>query len=113
MTSTALIAQVTTALTKCTEGVYRRQLREFLADALCVLGLRIYEFSGHSLNCLVGCLQSYRADVAFSPEYGVGYVMLMNAESNLINEFTPDFWARCFKHLEQASLLAGPSKKAS
>jgi beta-lactamase class C len=37
---------------------------------------------------------------------------LMNAESNLINEFTPDFWARCFKHLEQASLVAGSIKTA-
>jgi beta-lactamase class C len=39
-------------------------------------------------------------------------VMLMNAESNLINEFTPDFWARSFKHLKQASLVAGSSESA-
>jgi beta-lactamase class C len=105
-----LIAQVTTPLTKSIKETYRRQWREFLSDAHYGLGWRIYDFAGHTLNYHGGWVQGYRADIAFSPEYGVGYVMLMNAESNLINEFTPDFWARCFKHLEQASLVAGSLK---
>lgn len=108
--SAELISQVTTALTKSKKEVYRRQWRKFLSDAHYGLGWRIYDFAGHTLNYHGGWVQGYRADIAFSPEYGVGYVMLMNAESNLINEFTPDFWARCFKHLEQASLVAGSSK---
>jgi beta-lactamase class C len=104
--SPELISQVTTPLTKSTKEVYRRQWRKFLSDAHYGLGWRVYDFAGHTLNYHGGWVQGYRADIAFSPEYGVGYVMLMNAESNLINEFTPDFWARCFKHLEQVSLLA-------
>jgi beta-lactamase class C len=107
-----LIAKVTTPLTKSKKEIYRRQWREFLSDAHYGLGWRIYDFAGHTLNYHGGWVQGYRADIAFSPEYGVGYVMLMNAESNLINEFTPDFWARCFKHLEQASLVAGSLKTA-
>jgi beta-lactamase class C len=109
--SPELVSQVTTALTKSKKEVYRRQWRKFLSDAHYGLGWRIYDFAGHTLNYHGGWVQGYRADIAFSPEYGVGYVMLMNAESNLINEFTPDFWERCFKHLEQASLVAGSSKK--
>jgi len=105
--SPELISQVTTALTKSKKEVYRSQWRKFLSEAHYGLGWRIYNFAGHTLNYHGGWVQGYRADIAFSPEFGVGYVMLMNAESNLINEFTPDFWARCFKHLEQASLLAG------
>ncbi len=108
--SPELISQVTTALTKSKKEVYRRQWRKFLSDAHYGLGWRIYDFAGHTLNYHGGWVKGYRADIAFSPEYGVGYVMLMNAESNLINEFTPDFWARCFKHLEQASLVAGSAK---
>jgi beta-lactamase class C len=108
--SPELITQVTTALTKSKKEVYRRQWRKFLSDAHYGLGWRIYDFNGHTLNYHGGWVQGYRADIAFSPEYGVGYVMLMNAESNLINEFTPDFWERCFKHLEQASLVAGSLK---
>jgi len=102
-----LISKVTAPLTKSKKEVYRRQWRKYLSDAHYGLGWRIYDFAGHTLNYHGGWVQGYRADIAFSPEYGVGYVMLMNAESNLINEFTPDFWARCFKHLEQASLVAG------
>ena len=105
--SPELIAQVTTPLTKSKKEIYRRQWRNFLSDAHYGLGWRVYDFAGHTLNYHGGWVQGYRADIAFSPEYGVGYVMLMNAESNLINEFTPDFWARCFKHLEQVSLVAG------
>jgi beta-lactamase class C len=110
--SPELISQVTTPLTKSTKEVYRRQWRKFLSDAHYGLGWRIYDFAGHTLNYHGGWVQGYRADIAFSPEYGVGYVMLMNAESNLINEFTPDFWARCFKHLEQVRLLAGSIQTA-
>lgn len=105
-----LITQVTTPLTKSKKETYRRQWREFLSDAHYGLGWRIYDFAGHTLNYHGGWVQGYRADIAFSAEYGVGYIMLMNAESNLINEFTPDFWDRCFKHLEQASFVAGSSK---
>ncbi|MFT5839281.1 MAG: beta-lactamase class C [Flavobacteriales bacterium] len=110
--SSKLIAQVTAPLTKSKKEVYRRQWRKFLSDAHYGLGWRIYDFAGHTLNYHGGWVQGYRADIAFSPEYGVGYVMLMNAESNLINEFTPDFWARCFKYLKQASLIAGSIKTA-
>ncbi|MFT6088213.1 MAG: beta-lactamase class C [Glaciecola sp.] len=110
--SPELITQVTTPLTKSKKEVYRRQWRKFLSDAHYGLGWRIYDFAGNTLNYHGGWVQGYRADIAFSPEYGVGYVMLMNAESNLINEFTPDFWARSFKHLKQASLVAGSSESA-
>jgi beta-lactamase class C len=110
--SPELITQVTSPLTKSKKETYRRQWREFLSDAHYGLGWRIYDFAGHTLNYHGGWVQGYRADIAFSPEFGVGYVMLMNAESNLINEFTPDFWERCFKHLEQASLVAGSLESA-
>lgn len=108
-----LIKQVTAPLTKSKKETYRRQWRRFLTDAHYGLGWRVYDFAGHTLNYHGGWVQGYRADVAFSPEHGVGYVMLMNAESNLINEFTPDFWDRYFKHLEQASLMADLPKKAT
>jgi len=31
------------------------------------------------------------------PEHKVGYVMLMNAESNMINSTTAEFWKRYLK----------------
>ncbi|MEP2652514.1 MAG: serine hydrolase domain-containing protein, partial [Paraglaciecola sp.] len=101
-----LIKQVTEPRVKSKKELYRRQWRNHLSDAHYGLGWRVYEFKGHKLNYHGGWVKGYRADVAFSPEFGVGYVMLMNAESNLINEFTPDFWARCFEHLESLQLTA-------
>ncbi|MEP0175185.1 MAG: serine hydrolase domain-containing protein [Paraglaciecola sp.] len=101
-----LIEQVTEPRVKSKKELWRRQWRNYLSDAHYGLGWRVYEFKGHKLNYHGGWVKGYRADVAFSPEFGVGYVMLMNAESNLINEFTPDFWARCFEHLESLQLTA-------
>ncbi|WP_158966354.1 serine hydrolase [Paraglaciecola sp. L3A3] len=94
----ALVKQVTTPLTKSKKELYRRQWRKHLSDAHYGLGWRVYEFDGEILNYHGGWVKGYRADVAFAPDFGVGYVMLMNAESNLINEFTPDFWQRYFKY---------------
>ena len=99
--SPELVTTVTTPLTHSKREIYRREWRQYLKDAHYGLGWRIYNFNGHTLNYHGGWVQGYRADVAFAPEYGVGYVMLMNAESNLINQFTADFWAACFEAIEQ------------
>jgi beta-lactamase class C len=96
-----LVETVTTPLIESKREIYRREWRQYLRDAHYGLGWRIYDFNGHKLNYHGGWVQGYRADVAFTPDYQVGYVMLMNAESNLINQFSADFWAACFNQLEQ------------
>ncbi|MGJ8681461.1 serine hydrolase domain-containing protein [Paraglaciecola sp.] len=98
-----LVQQVTSPLTKSKKELYRRQWRKHLSDAHYGLGWRVYQFEGETLNYHGGWVKGYRADVAFAPEFGVAYVMLMNAESNLINEFTPDFWARYFSQAKANS----------
>lgn len=92
----ALINDVTTPRVKTSREVYRRGWRESLRDAHYGLGWRIYDFDGHIINYHGGWVKGYRADVAFVPELGVGYVMLMNAESNMINTTTAEFWRRYF-----------------
>ena len=110
----SLVQTVTRPITLSKRETYRREWRQYLKDAHYGLGWRIYDFNGHTLNYHGGWVQGYRADVAFAPDYGVGYVMLMNAESNLINQFTADFWAACFKALEkQDKLLSNNSMAAS
>jgi beta-lactamase class C len=98
-----LVETVTTPMTPSKQEIYRKDWRPYLLDAHYGLGWRIYDFKGHTLNYHGGWVQGYRADIAFSPEYQVGYVMLMNAESNLINQFSAQFWVNCFKQLEQQS----------
>lgn len=95
--SAELVNEVTSPLTISKKELYRRNWRKHLSAAHYGLGWRVYQFAGETLNYHGGWVKGYRAEVAFAPDFGVGYVMLMNAESNLINEFTPDFWQRYFK----------------
>lgn len=93
-----LIEAVTTPIVKTKRELRRRGWREYLEDAHYGLGWRVYDFMGETLNYHGGWVQGYRADVAFSPDHDVGFAMLINAESNLINGFTADFWHAYFEH---------------
>lgn len=88
----AIIEQVTTPRVKTTKEIYRRGWRRHLFDAHYGLGWRIYDFEGETLIYHGGWVKGYRADVAFIPSLGAGYVMLMNAESNMINSTTARLW---------------------
>lgn len=89
-----MIKELTHPRVKTIRELRRRNWREHLQAAHYGLGWRIYNFDGITINYHGGWVQGYRADVSFSPELGVGYVMLMNAESNLINQTTAEFWKR-------------------
>jgi Beta-lactamase. len=64
------------------------------------LGWRVYDLDGKQLNYHGGWVKGYRADVAFMPEKKAGYVMLMNAESNMINSATAELWKRFLKQAD-------------
>lgn len=95
--SPEMIEFVTTERVKTKRETYRRGWRGMIDDASYGLGWRIYDIDGVKLNYHGGWVKGYRADVAFSPEHKVGYVMLMNAESNMINNTTAQLWKRYFE----------------
>ncbi|WP_189407363.1 serine hydrolase domain-containing protein [Alteromonas halophila] len=101
--SDEMINVVTTPRVETRRETYRRGWREHLRSAHYGLGWRIYDFDGHRINYHGGWVKGYRADVAFAPEYGAGYVMLTNAESNMINTTTAEFWERYFEQAENTS----------
>jgi beta-lactamase class C len=101
-----IIDQVTQPRVKTKREMHRRLWQRYLKDAHYGLGWRVYDFDGHRLNYHGGWVKGYRAAVAFAPDQKVGYFMLMNAESNLINDFTADFWASYFKHYDDQQKLA-------
>lgn len=101
-----IIDQVTQPRVKTKREMHRRLWQRYLKDAHYGLGWRVYDFDGHRLNYHGGWVKGYRAAVAFAPDQKVGYFMLMNAESNLINDFTADFWASYFKHHDDQQKLA-------
>ncbi|WP_460312658.1 serine hydrolase domain-containing protein [Aliiglaciecola aliphaticivorans] len=95
--SPEIVKTVTAERIKTKRELRRRDWRRFLKDAHYGLGWRIYDFNGHKLNYHGGWVKGYRADVSFAPDQEVGYAMLMNAESNLINSFTAKFWQAYFE----------------
>lgn len=71
---------------------YRKEWKSILSDAHYGLGWRVYRLGDEQLVYHGGWVSGFRADVAFSPEHGIGIVVLMNAESSGINELTTRFW---------------------
>jgi len=104
--SPQLIEKVTTAHVVTKRELYRKGWGKYLKSAHYGLGWRVYNFEGHKLNYHGGWVRGYRADIAFAPDQQVAYVMLMNAESNLINEFTAEFWHRYFEQNKATRTLA-------
>jgi len=99
--SPEMIELITTERVKTKRETYRRGWRGMIDDASYGLGWRIYDIGGVKLNYHGGWVKGYRADVAFSPEHKAGYVMLMNAESNMINSTTAQLWKRYFNNVEK------------
>lgn len=104
------VDQVTQPRVKTKRELHRKGWQKYLKDAHYGLGWRVYDFSGHKLNYHGGWVQGYRAAVSFAPDQNIGYVMLMNAESNLINGFTADFWSRYFDQYDRQVRLANAAK---
>ncbi|GGD78953.1 serine hydrolase domain-containing protein [Lacimicrobium alkaliphilum] len=91
------IEELITPRVRTSRELYRRHWREHLKDAHYGLGWRIYDFDGQRLAHHGGWVKGYRADISFSPEHGVGLILLMNAESNLVNEIIVNFWQQHFE----------------
>ncbi|WP_334059509.1 serine hydrolase domain-containing protein [Alteromonas sp. S005] len=101
--SDEMVDYVTTKRVRTKRETYRRGWRGMISDAHYGLGWRIYDLNGVQLNYHGGWVKGYRADVAFMPEKKVGYVMLMNAESNMINSTTAELWKRYLKKADAAN----------
>lgn len=91
------IEDVLTPRIRTSRELYRRHWRDHLNDAHYGLGWRIYDFDGQRLAHHGGWVKGYRADVSFAPDHGVGLVLLMNAESNVVNEIIVNFWQQHFE----------------
>lgn len=98
--SSHAIDQLVTPKVRTRKELRRRHWREHLKEAHYGLGWRVYEFDGELLVHHSGWVKGYRADIGFSPKYNTAMVFLMNAESNLMNEITVNFWADFFEQMK-------------
>ena len=77
---------------KTRRELYRKQWKTMLSNAHYGLGWRVYQIGDEQLIYHGGWVSGFRADVAFSPQHGMGIVVLLNAESSGISELTTRFW---------------------
>jgi beta-lactamase class C len=94
-----VVATLTEPRVKTARDKRRKYWRDMLSDASYGLGWRIYEMDEHKIVYHSGWVSGFRADLAWSEQYGIGIAVLMNAESNSINELTTTFWQMAFDTL--------------
>ncbi|ARD45209.1 serine hydrolase domain-containing protein [Colwellia sp. PAMC 21821] len=97
--SPALLSELTIPRIKTKKDLRRRYWREHLTDAHYGYGWRIYQFEGHPIIYHSGWVAGYRADIGYSPTLDMGFAILINAESNVINKISSQFWAQAHELL--------------
>lgn len=96
-----VLASISSKKVKTRRDLRRKEWRRYLTDAHYALGWRVYQFGQDTLMYHGGWVQGYRAEIAYSREHQLGLVMLMNAESNLINELGTYFWSSFLTAIRQ------------
>ena len=97
--SPALLDELTTPRIKTKKDLRRRYWRSHLTDAHYGYGWRIYQFGEHPIVYHSGWVEGFRADIGYSPDLDIGFAVLINAESNVINKITSQFWSKAHKKL--------------
>jgi len=92
--SPALLTELTTPRIKTQKDLRRRFWREHLTDAHYGYGWRIYQFKDYPIIYHSGWVAGFRADIGYSPDLDIGFALLINAESNAINEISSQFWSQ-------------------
>lgn len=95
--SPTLLTELTTPRIKTKKDLRRRHWRNHLTDAHYGYGWRIYQLGDMPIVYHSGWVAGFRADIGYSPEIGIGFAVLINAESNVINKVTSQFWAKLHK----------------
>lgn len=96
-----LLQQLTGKRVKTRRDLRRKEWRRYLTDAHYALGWRVYQFGQDELIYHGGWVKGYRAEIAYSRQHQLGLVMLMNAESNMINELGTYFWSGMLTAIRQ------------
>jgi len=99
-----MVRTITDPRVETRRDLRRKHWRDILTDAHYALGWRVYRIGAHELAYHSGWVSGYRADIAWSEEYGLGLAILMNTEGSTISELSTEFWQRVFR---QAPAPAG------
>jgi beta-lactamase class C len=90
----ALLSELTTLRIKTKKDLRRRFWKPYLTDAHYGYGWRIYQFNGHPIIYHSGWVAGFCAEIGYSAELGIGFALLINAESSAISKISSQFWAQ-------------------
>ncbi|WP_024612032.1 serine hydrolase domain-containing protein [Pseudoalteromonas sp. TB64] len=77
---------------------YRRVWKKHLNEAFYGLGWRVYNYADETLYYHSGWVQGYRSDLVVFPHLNVGFSLIVNAETGVINELTTEFINRVLEY---------------
>ncbi|TXH96128.1 MAG: class A beta-lactamase-related serine hydrolase [Rheinheimera sp.] len=108
--SAAVLKDIETPRVKTTDNLQGRTYGPYVSTAHYGLGLRVYQFGKHTVYHHGGLVRGYRTDMSYSPDAGLGVVVLANAQTNAVAELGSYFWHQMLDTPVQAVPL--PAKKA-
>ena len=94
-----LYAMAASPRIKTNKDLRRKFWRDHLTDAHYGYGWRIYQFKDTQIIYHSGWVAGFRADIGYSPQLGIGFAVLLNAESNAVSKISSEFWLRAYKLL--------------
>ena len=97
------LARQTRPYTQTKKELRRRVWKKHLKEAYYGLGWRIYNYDNETIYYHSGWVQGYRSDLVVIPHMNVGFSLVLNAETGLINELTTEFINRVLAY-KQAQL---------
>jgi beta-lactamase class C len=92
------LAKQTRPYTNTKKEMYRRVWKKHLNEAYYGLGWRVYNYADETLYYHSGWVQGYRSDLVVFPHLNIGFSLIVNAESGVINELTTEFIDRLLEY---------------
>ncbi|MEJ8568081.1 serine hydrolase domain-containing protein [Elongatibacter sediminis] len=104
----AVVDTLITPRVRTPRDLRRKEWKRLLADAHYGLGWRVYQIGDERIAYHSGWVSGYRADIAWSPEHGLGLAVLMNVEGSVISTMSTHFWEMAFARLHSPPPTTSP-----
>jgi len=92
------LAKQTRPYTYTKKERYRRVWKKHVNNAYYGLGWRVYNYAKETLYYHSGWVQGYRTDIVVLPHLNIGFSLIVNAETGVINELTTEFINRVLEY---------------
>jgi len=104
------LATQTRPYTHTKKELRRRVWKKHLTEAYYGLGWRVYDYDNETLYYHSGWVQGYRSDLVVIPHLNIGFSLILNAETGVINELTTEFIDRALAYKRAQQVAAHNTK---